>query len=65
MGIDRRGGLNLKIKIEQGKRDWALILANLANFIRMPIGFRGSLDLKKTIGFEFRGSSTLRDCVRV
>ena len=42
-----------------------MILANLANVIRMPIGFRGSLDLKKTIGFGFRGSSTSRDCVRV
>ena len=42
-----------------------MILAKLANVIRMPIGFRGSLDLKKTIGFGFRGSSTSRDCVRV
>ena len=40
-----------------------MFLANLANV--MAIGFRGSLDLKKTVGFGFRGSSTLRDCVRV
>ena len=51
------------LKLNRGSVTGLWFLANLANV--MAIGFRGSLDLKKTIGFGFRGSSTLRDCVRV